>query len=95
MALVDGIQYITKEHLCYECKGSGDYFEDEYDVSWYQGNCPNCDGDGVLDGYCNGCIQCDTWTCNKSYGEHLCTECDESRHIEIKNYPDGYERRLL
>ncbi len=95
MALIDGIQYITKEHLCYECGGSGDYFEWEDGLDWYQGHCHDCDGNGVLEGYCGFCLQCESHTCNKSYGEYLCTEHDESRHIEIKNYPDRYERVLL
>lgn len=85
--------------LCEHCDGTG-YCECDDDLGVCKlVDCCDCGGDTYfpqfdLIGWCvaDGCEKA---TVNKSHGEHLCTEHDESRHVEIKNYPDRYERRLL
>lgn len=85
--------------LCEHCDGTG---QCECNDGW-EGKCEygccDCGDDGYfpqfdLVGWCmaDGCL---TATVNKSHDEHLCTEHDASRHVEIKNYPDRYERALL
>lgn len=76
---------------CHECDGTGEGLE--YCI------CGECAGDGYipdlsLAGYCS-MDGCEMATVNKSHGDWLCTDCDESRHVEIINFPSRYTRRLL
>lgn len=85
--------------LCEHCFGDG---QCECNDGWEgkpEYGCCDCGDSGYfpdldLAGWCvaDGCF---TATVNKSHGEWLCTEHDESRHIEVKNYPGRYERKLL
>lgn len=94
--MIDGFEYVGKTKLCSECLGTGDWYEQESELLWLQGNCPVCDGNGVLEGDCGFCVQCEAWTCNKSYGDWLCTSCDITRHTpEQINFPSRYDRQLL
>ena len=79
--------------FCHMCEGDEDYISAEDMV------CGQCGGDGHfpdfdLAGWCSF-DGCQIATVNKSHGEWLCTEHDESRHIEIINNPSKYDRTLL
>ena len=95
MDTIDGIEFAAREHICKECNGTGDWHEEESGLLWFVGECSPCWGEGVHEDYADTCIHCDTWTCNKSHGYFVCTKCDTSRHVEVKNYPDRYERMLI
>ena len=86
--MIDGFEYVHRGKLCPECNGTGDWWEVEDGLLWFQGNCPVCDGQGVEEEHCDGCVQCEAWTCNRSHGDYVCTDCDVSRHEQpVINYP--------
>jgi hypothetical protein len=96
MEYINGHLYAPEHTRCRDCNGSGEWYEEESGLDWLQGFCSVCDGTGIYEQYAGSCIYCDEWTCNRAFGDYVCTICDETRHeIEPNNYPELYDRRLL